>query len=145
MSIKSSDIYVGWWTGWSKGNSITGATITITSSSASLLVAFLAVFSSLTATHLWRLTAYVIHYWRYDEDQIKSRPLRRQQQAVLKSNMSAVSAALLLGKMMWANRSKPTAHRDSCLPILLPINYVCRARHRSFTGFLQNYQHILLD
>ncbi|KAI0441135.1 hypothetical protein F4803DRAFT_563304 [Xylaria telfairii] len=121
MSIKSSDVYVGWWTNWSKGNSITGATITIPSSSASLLVAFLAVFLSLTASHLWRLTAYVIYCWRHDADQIESRPLRRQQQVVFKSDMSAVSAALLLGEMMWINRSKPAALRDSYLPILLSI------------------------
>ncbi|KAI0195548.1 hypothetical protein EV127DRAFT_477269 [Xylaria flabelliformis] len=119
MSIKSSDVYVGWWTNWSKGNSILGATITLPSSSASLLISFLAVFLSITASHLWRLTAYVIHYYRHDVDQIKSRALRRQQQVVFKSNMTAISTALLLSKMMWVNRSKPTAFKDSCLPILI--------------------------
>ncbi|KAI1733858.1 hypothetical protein F4680DRAFT_471695 [Xylaria scruposa] len=121
MSIKSSDVYVGWWTNWSKDNSIFGATITLPSSSASLLISFLAVFLSITASHFWRLTAYVIHCYRHDVDRIKCRALRRQQQVVFKSNMTAISTAIILSKMMWVNRSNLTAFRDSCLPIILSI------------------------
>src|SRR4051812_18731470 len=105
MSIRPLDVYVGLWTDWSKSHPILGATITLPSSLAALLVAFLALFVSLVTSQFWRLLAYIIHYHRQDAIQGRCRPLLRQQQVVFKSGLPAVSTFIRLGKLFWVNRS----------------------------------------
>ncbi|KAI3327333.1 hypothetical protein HD806DRAFT_550854 [Xylariaceae sp. AK1471] len=119
MSIRPSDIYVGFWTDWSKNDPIRGATITLSSNLIALLVAFLALFVSVATSHLWSLISYMIHYRRQGVTQGRCCLLLRQQQVVFKSGLSAASTIIRLGKLFWVNRSAPSSLKYSWLPILL--------------------------
>ncbi|KAI2627693.1 hypothetical protein GGR54DRAFT_590050 [Hypoxylon sp. NC1633] len=124
MSLKPSDVYVGFWIDWSKSHPILGATITLPSNVGALLVAFLALFVSLAATYLWNLLAFAIHYHRQHLTQGKCHPLLRQQQVIFKSGLQATSSLFRLGGLFWVNRSTSLSLKYSWLPILLASSCV---------------------
>ncbi|KAJ9131023.1 hypothetical protein NKR23_g11934 [Pleurostoma richardsiae] len=121
MSIRAPDVYVGFWTDWSKDNPIMGWTLTLPASLASLLTACLAMYVSFVASHLWHLIAYTIHYIRQRVTRGKCRPMLRQQQVVLRSGLSPASTVVRLTELFWANRSTSRSLRNSWLLTLLSL------------------------
>ncbi|OTA94167.1 hypothetical protein M434DRAFT_30179 [Hypoxylon sp. CO27-5] len=122
MSIRPSDVYMGFWADWSKDHSILNSKITLSSETATYLTAFLAMFVSLAASYLWTLIAYGIHHTRQRLTKGKCRPILRQQQVVFKGGLSANSTALRLIKLFWANRSKPYSFKNSWYLVLLSLS-----------------------
>jgi hypothetical protein len=75
-------IYYGVWINWSRGK-YNGSTITLSSTSAGVLVAFLAIFISVAGGSLWRILAFIIHQQRVTK--ISRDGLHYQQQAILRN------------------------------------------------------------
>lgn len=121
MSIRASDVYTGFWTNWSKGNQIVGSTITLSSNAAAVLTAFLAMYVSLAASHLWSLIAYMIHQSRQQVTSGKCRPILQQQQVVLKAGLPPSSTVIRLTGLFWANRSVTSSLRNSWFLILISL------------------------
>lgn len=123
MSIRPEDVYVGLWTNWSDGSPVLGATITLHSSTANLLTAFLAIYVSLAASYFWDLIAYAIHYIRQGVTGGKCHPILQQQQVVLRAGLPAASTLFGLVKLSWANRSMKSSLKNSASPLLL--SFIC--------------------
>lgn len=75
-------VYYGVWINWSRGQS-DGSTMTLTTSGAGFMVAFLAIFVSVAGGSLWRILAFVIHQQRVAKS--PSDGLHYQQQAILRN------------------------------------------------------------
>jgi hypothetical protein len=91
-------VYIGAWTNWADGR-VRGATITLTTLHGSFLVAFLAVFVRVVASHFWNVLKWIIFYARHTEEARDG--LHHQQQALLASNMSDSSAILQFARLGW--------------------------------------------
>ncbi|KAH8894585.1 hypothetical protein GQ53DRAFT_820955 [Thozetella sp. PMI_491] len=94
-------VHLGTWTNWSRGR-IFGATLTLTQSDASLLIAFTAFFVTLVAARLWRIVCLAIH--RLFTTPHPRDGLHHQRQAILRNSASALAAVSSLGLLFWAWR-----------------------------------------
>lgn len=81
-------VYLGSWINHSRGK-ILGATLTVTDSQGSLLIAFTALFISYVATRFWRIFCFVAH--RYFSTPEPRDALHHQRQAILRNSSSAES------------------------------------------------------
>jgi hypothetical protein len=119
-AIQDNAAYIGVWTNWSQGK-IQGATITLTQRNGGFLIAFLALFVTLTGTCFWMIVAFTMH-------QIMSREsaqdaIYHQRQAILRNSESgAIGCWKLLG-MFWAWRrhQKVSIMKRISAPLLLGL------------------------
>ncbi|OQV03334.1 hypothetical protein CLAIMM_08386 [Cladophialophora immunda] len=114
MSTEPGRIYTGSWVNHSKG-SVTGATLTLSSSHGAFLVAFLGVFITLVGSQFWVLFSFALHQLNctktYDG-------LKKQHQIILRNSGTSAGAAyeLLLLPFSWWRRKDPTEHvENTCL------------------------------
>ncbi|EWG51926.1 hypothetical protein FVEG_16885 [Fusarium verticillioides 7600] len=86
------EVYTGSWTDWSRGP-ILGATITLSSRDASLLLAFIAAFVTVIAARLWVIMCFSAHQLLSTNG--KNDGLYYQRQVILRNAKSAPAAAWL--------------------------------------------------
>jgi len=100
QDTSSHSVYLGYWINHSRGK-ILGATLTVTDSQGSLLIAFTALFISYVATRFWRIFCFVAH--RHLSSPEPRDALHHQRQAILRNSSSAESSlwALLLLFTAW--------------------------------------------
>lgn len=104
MSELSSDlVHRGYWVNLSEG-AFMGRTITTDTKDGVILVALLAVFTTLASSHLWNLFAFALHQIRADGR--VSDGLYRQQQALLRTFPSA-------GTLLWESLKLVHVWRDT--------------------------------
>lgn len=92
------EIYTGSWTDWSRG-SVLGATITLSSRDASLLLAFIAAFVTVIAVRLWVIICFTVHQILSTNG--KHDGLYYQRQVILRNTKSAPAAAWLFLQQAW--------------------------------------------
>jgi len=63
MASTATPAYTGVWINWNYG-AIKGATLTVPTQNAFYLVAFLAVFTGITSSHLWSILCYILFQFR---------------------------------------------------------------------------------
>lgn len=99
--ISPGDIYIGFWINWSQGK-VFGSTVTVTTPTATFLVAFLALFVQAVGANLWDISIFVFHQSRAT---LQQRDAFHWQQQVIFRNSSTPAAALWdLLKVGWAWR-----------------------------------------
>ncbi|KAF4345546.1 hypothetical protein FBEOM_496 [Fusarium beomiforme] len=94
----SFEIYIGTWTDWSR-DPVLGATITLSSRDASLLLAFIAAFVTIVATRLWVIISFTAHQFLATGG--KHDGLYYQRQVILRNAKSAPAAAWLFLQQAW--------------------------------------------
>jgi hypothetical protein len=94
----SFEIYTGTWTDWSRGP-VLGATITLSSRDASLLLAFIAAFVTIVAIRLWVIIGFTAHQFLATGG--KHDGLYYQRQVILRNAKSAPAAAWLFLQQAW--------------------------------------------
>lgn len=94
----SFEIYTGTWTDWSRGP-VLGATITLSSRDASLLLAFIAAFVTIVAIRLWVIIGFSVHQVLATGN--KHDGLYYQRQVILRNTKSAPAAAWLFLQQAW--------------------------------------------
>lgn len=112
----SFEIYTGSWTDWSRGR-VLGATLTLSSRDASLLLAFIAAFVTVAAIRLWLIIAFTAHQLaaaggKYDG-------LYYQRQVILRNVKSAPAAAWLFLQQAWHWRRIAGSSFSRTLPLAL--------------------------
>lgn len=113
--LTQSTIYKGIWINWSQGY-MRGATLTTTTTSGAILVAFLALFVQFTGTHLWGISRFTIHQIRVSKTPRDG--LYHQQQVILR-NFSPADAATALVQVGWQWRSRIRNPARRSLPLAL--------------------------
>lgn len=96
--MSESYIYSGVWLNWSRGP-ILGWTLTLPSTQAQLLTAFLAVYVTLAGAQFWKIFSYIVHQWR-------AAPLpgdgqHQQMQAILRNTGTPLGASWQLLMLGW--------------------------------------------
>ncbi|KAI0199475.1 hypothetical protein F4808DRAFT_451421 [Astrocystis sublimbata] len=115
MSTGSSDqypVYLGFWTNWSRGGSVMGATLTLTRQDSDLLVAFTAFFIAFIATRTWSIFRFAFH--RHFSTSAPQTSAYHQRQAVLRNSSSPENSFAQLFQLLWASRS--TKRRTRMVP-----------------------------
>lgn len=111
------EVFEGFWTNWSYGQ-ISGATLTLSSQGGPFLLAFLALYVSVTGSQFWRIVAFTYH--QAIVCQAPRDGLHRQHRLITRSS-SAPSSVLEILQLIYAWRSR--AHR----PILRSIPFLLLA------------------
>ena len=111
-------VYVGTWTNWSHGK-IFGATLTLTQTNGSFLVAFLALFVSFSGTSFFRISCFALHHVLSSNK--PSDALYHQIQAILRNSASGTTAFLSFFQLLWSQSESRNSRRPvtRVLPILL--------------------------
>ncbi|KAF5532495.1 hypothetical protein FPHYL_13761 [Fusarium phyllophilum] len=106
-------IYTGSWTDWSRGP-ILGATITLSSRDASLLLAFIAAFVTVIAARFWVIICFTVHQFLSTNG--KNDGLYYQRQVILRNAKSAPAAAWLFLQQAWYWRGIATSAVTRTIP-----------------------------
>ncbi|KAI9151345.1 hypothetical protein HJFPF1_08547 [Paramyrothecium foliicola] len=124
----SYDVQLGFWRNWSRGY-VFGATLTLTRSEASLLIAFTSIFLAFAGNRFWRIICLALHYSFSNPDPGLQDGLYHQRQLILRNSHTAESGlrSLILLFVSWRRATKSALSR-TLLPILLAVI--------SFSGFI---------
>lgn len=100
-------IYLGIWIDWSKGR-VFGSTLTLTSSDANLLIAAVALSTTLIASQLWQIISFTFHAL-FCKDSAQD-ALYHQRQAILRNNSGPIDTAkkLFQVSLSWKNKRAVT-------------------------------------
>lgn len=109
-------IYTGGWTDWSHGR-IHGATITLSAQNAGFLTAFLALFVSISAGHLWRILSFTIHQLHASPEPKDA--LHHQQQVTFKNTTTPAALAWEFVLLGWAWRKNARRSIFRSIPFIL--------------------------
>ncbi|KAF7533746.1 hypothetical protein G7054_g6810 [Neopestalotiopsis clavispora] len=109
-------VHQGYWVNWSRGR-IFGATLTLTNTDGTLLIAFLAFFVTIVGAYLWRIFCFAMH-------QIYSRSnpsdaLHHQRQAVLRNASKPTQGVTTFLQLLHAWRKKGKRPYGRIIPILV--------------------------
>ncbi|CEI62474.1 unnamed protein product [Fusarium venenatum] len=115
-SIMSFEIYTGAWTDWSRSR-VLGATLTLSSRDASLLLAFIAAFVTVVAIRLWLIIAFTTH--QFSAAGGKHDGLYYQRQVILRNIKSAPAAAWLFLQQAWYWRGIVRSSLARTIPLAL--------------------------
>ena len=113
-SDTSVNVRLGLWTNWRHG-AIRGSTITLNARDGDLLIAFIALFVSITGSLLWRIICLALH--RILSTSISSDGLYHQRQAVLRNSSSSASGVWDLLTLGWYWRAKSNRAYRRVLPL----------------------------
>lgn len=108
------DIHVGTWTNWSQGR-VMGATFTLKNREGALLVAFAALFVTLTTTSIWRICTFLFHC-AYSSP----RPhdgVHHHRQLILRNSVNPTSGLVNLVRVLLAWRGKAKRSWVRILPL----------------------------
>ncbi|KAH8900683.1 hypothetical protein GQ53DRAFT_815545 [Thozetella sp. PMI_491] len=109
-------VRLGIWTNWSRGN-VMGATLTLTRSNASLLIAFTSFFIGLVGARSWKLIALAFHQ-AYSTPEHRD-ALHHQRQAILRNSQSSESTLASLIHLCWAWRHLAKSRMSRTIPAIL--------------------------
>ncbi|KAK8173924.1 hypothetical protein IWX90DRAFT_157565 [Phyllosticta citrichinensis] len=115
-SSLSYDIKTGAWTNWEDGT-VMGKTITLTRRDGDVLIAFLALFTTLIGTSWWRIACYFLHYFLSSEAPRDA--LYHQRQAILRNSANGTSGLSSLVHALWSWRRIAKRPYYRTLPIIL--------------------------
>lgn len=108
----SSTIYIGFWSDYSK-DGLSRTTLTLSSTSANLLIAFTALFVRIVGGQVWSIIGYMLYQIRVgDRDQVYD-GLHHQHRVLLRNTTSPTAFALdiLLGSWAWRSRVRHLRRR----------------------------------
>lgn len=119
-----------------------GATLTLTRSNADLLIAFLALFVSLTANYLWKIVCFGIHAY-LSTSEVRD-VLHHQRQALLRNNTGPASSAFTLIKLVRVWRKKVVSR---LLPLLICTSLltVLLSLASGFSSRVAIHNYVLID
>ncbi|KAF9889840.1 hypothetical protein FE257_006930 [Aspergillus nanangensis] len=115
-SANSEFIHTGVWTDWSYGR-IHGATLTLSAQNAGFLTAFLALFVTISAGHLWRIITFTIH--QLHTSQKPKDALHHQQQVAFRNTTSPTSLIWDFTLLAWAWRTNARRSFMRNVPFIL--------------------------
>lgn len=93
-----------------------GSTLTLTQNSATLLIAFIALYSALITSHVWKIICFGVHMYY---STAKSQDIiHHQRQAILRNNSGAASSFSALVQVWWAWR-RVGQSRWKLIPLLV--------------------------
>ena len=107
-AVLENTIHIGLWTDWSHG-SIAGATLTLTKRDGGLLIAFVALFVTVTGERFWSIVSFIAHMILSRE--APQDGIYHQRQAILRNSSSSSSGLWKLLRISWAWRR----HRNASL------------------------------
>ncbi|PKS06070.1 hypothetical protein jhhlp_007904 [Lomentospora prolificans] len=113
----SYEVYLGFWTNWSRGP-ILGSTVTLTKQHGAFLIAFLAIYVAAAGKSVWRVACFAMH--RRFSSRDPQDAIYHQRQAILRNVSNAQDAAWMLGNslLMWRkNKAKQPVRR--LVPIII--------------------------
>lgn len=116
--LENRYVYRGVWVNQMEGSS-KGRTITVDSKTSTIIVALLAVMSTIGATHLWSLLLFMFHQQR-----ASGRPenaLFRQQQALIRASPAPGSFVTEMIKLWWTWRRKGRVLYQCLLPAFFSL------------------------
>jgi hypothetical protein len=99
--VQENSVFLGVWTDWSHG-SISGATLTLTQRNGGFLIAFIALFVTLTGGRFWAIAAFITHILH--STQTAQDGIYQQRQAILCNTNSSASALWKMLRLSWAWR-----------------------------------------
>jgi hypothetical protein len=103
------DVHRGFWINWSSGR-IRGATFTTTRESGGLLIAFIALYVSISGRSFWRLSCFFMHRWF--SSYVPADALHHQRQVILRNADTAGQAMItLLYAFKWRKKAPRTFRR----------------------------------
>ncbi|KAI1873572.1 hypothetical protein JX265_005194 [Neoarthrinium moseri] len=108
--------YDGIWVNWSYG-SVLGTTITLAQSQATLLIAFVAFFTTIIGTSLWRILCFAL-YHTFSTPTTPRDAMYHQQQAILRNAQSPLLGLKLFSNLVWAWRKDGQRTCVRIVPIL---------------------------
>ncbi|KAH7316858.1 hypothetical protein B0I35DRAFT_512717 [Stachybotrys elegans] len=139
-------VYLGVWTNWSQGK-VLGSTLTLRRSDGSLLIAFVAFFTTIVGTQLWRIIAFFLH--RYFSTYTSQDALHHQRQIILRNSTSPIRTMSVLFKMAVAwKRSIAQAHPFKRLLPLIAVAFataVALAAASGFSSLVAQGSEVLVD
>lgn len=135
--MSNSYIYTGVWVNWSQG-SIYGWTLTLPSTKGQFLVAFLAVFVTITGARLWIVLSFLIHQLRAASTLGDGR--HQQVQVILRNSSSPLGASWELISLGWSWRKvKASSYWSLVLLALLGLLHAsCWAVASIFSSQITN-------
>ncbi|KAI0168841.1 hypothetical protein GGR52DRAFT_592616 [Hypoxylon sp. FL1284] len=101
MATSPSDIYKGFWTDMSEDKFLSSFKLTVSSTTATFLIAFFVFYSAFAASRFWGITAYALHFLQQGRVKERCRPVLRQQQVTLRNSRSPSSTAHRLLQIWW--------------------------------------------
>ena len=96
-------IHAGFWTNWSKG-AVTGRTLTLSPTYATLLTNSLALFVTLSGGQLWTILRFSLHQYRASRKPEVPNASRQQEQVVLRNATTNFATLRLMSQVAWASR-----------------------------------------
>ncbi|KAL4893564.1 hypothetical protein BDV59DRAFT_193051 [Aspergillus ambiguus] len=128
MDVNSNNeefIHTGVWTDWSHGRSH-GATLTLLAQDAGFLTAFLALFVTIAANHLWRIISFIIH--QLHSSQKPKDALHHQQQVTFKNTTSPATLIweFILLAYAWRHNTRRSILRNAFF-VLLALTWLAIA------------------
>jgi hypothetical protein len=126
-------VYLGVWTNWSQGK-VLGSTLTLRRSDGSLLIAFVALFTTIVGTQLWKILAFFLH--RYFSTNRSQDALHHQRQIILRNSTSPMRTLAALIKMAaaWKKSSAPVHPFKRLFP-LVAVAFVISIALAAASGF----------
>ena len=112
----AAHIFQGAWINWDQ-NRVLGATITLSSPRATILIAFTAIFVKVAGDRFWAILRFVLHQRCTNENQPDG--LRAQQRVILKNTVSDVGTVWEFLQLVYYWRSRADGFLRRCLPIAL--------------------------
>lgn len=96
----NGDIYKGFWINWTDGRYM-GSTLTLGSRDGAFLIAFLALYVSISGSHCWQFMCWILFQVRAKRKDGTELSLDEQQLAILRNSQSATSGLVELGRAQW--------------------------------------------
>lgn len=125
-------VHLGTWTDWSRGNAITGSTLTLKREQGSLLIAFTAFFVGLVSTCFWRIVRLVLHRLYSTPDSRDA--LHHQRQALLRNSVTPASSLWSFTLLGWSWRRHGSRGVTRMMPVVVCAG-VCIAAFTVAGGF----------
>jgi hypothetical protein len=115
--VQENTVHTGLWTDWSHGL-IAGATLTLTKRDGGLLIAFIALFVTVTGERFWAIVSFIAHIALSRE--AAQDGIYHQRQAILRNSSSSSSGLWNLLRISWAwRRHRKASPFKRIFPLLL--------------------------
>jgi hypothetical protein len=113
-------VQTGFWINYDHGK-VQGATLTLSARHGGYLIAFLAIYVSVTGSQVWMITRFILHQLNTRHENCEA--FHAQQQLILRNSEGTVNTAWRVFQVSWAWRG-------------LEPNSVSRSSHIIFLAFL---------
>jgi hypothetical protein len=114
----AAHVYEGFWIDWTKG-STHGLTLTLCPTSATLLIATLALFVKMSGGQLWTIVRFILHQAHASPGPQLLSMLQNQRLVVLRNATTDLSTARLLFCLAWSWRNNAVKSFSSSMVIIL--------------------------